>query len=52
MQIPTKSPAYSDFNALIALFEDFKQIVPRVGIERFEAPIVENEKFDARERLA
>jgi hypothetical protein len=23
----------------------------RVGIERFEAPIVENERFDARERF-
>ena len=37
--------------AAIALFEDFKQIVARVGIEGFEAPIVENEKIDARERF-
>ena len=37
--------------AAVALFEDFEEIVPRVGIERFETPVVEDEQIDARERL-
>ena len=36
--------------AAVALFEDFEEIVPRVGIERFKTPVVEDEKVDARER--
>ena len=36
--------------AAVAFFEDFEQVVAGGGIERFEAPIVEDEQLDAAER--
>ena len=35
--------------APIAIFEDFKEIVPGGGIERLQPPVVENEKISAAE---
>ena len=34
----------------VAFFEDFEEIVTSGGIERFEAPVVEDEQLDAAER--
>jgi hypothetical protein len=33
--------------AAITFLEDFVEITPGAGVERFEAPIVENEELDA-----
>src|SRR5271157_1693749 len=35
---------------VVAILDDFEQIARLIGGERFGAPIVENEQFDARER--
>src|SRR5580692_5154741 len=34
----------------VALFDDFKEIVTRGGVERFEPPVVENQQLHAAER--
>ena len=36
--------------AAIAFFQDFQQIVPGLGIERFQSPIIQNQQLDATER--
>jgi hypothetical protein len=35
-----------DGAACVALFKDFEKIVARCGVERVEAPVVEDEEFD------
>ena len=35
--------------AAVALFEDLVEVTTGAGVERFEAPIVENEELDASE---
>ena len=35
--------------APIAFFEDLKQVVPRAGVEGFEAEVVENQQIGATE---
>ena len=37
-------------SAAIAFFQDLKEIVTRLGIERLESPVIENEQLDAAER--
>jgi hypothetical protein len=37
-------------SAAVAFFEDLEEIVPCSGVERFEAPIVEDEQLHAAER--
>ena len=34
-----------------SVFEYFEQVVPGIAVKRFEAPVVEDEKFDARQAL-
>ena len=36
--------------AAVALLYDFKQIVARLGIERFQAQVVEDEELDRAKR--
>ncbi len=36
--------------AAVAFLKDFQQVVPGLGVERLEAPIVEDEELDAAER--
>ena len=35
--------------ASVTLLEDFEQVVPRPGVERFEPPVVEDQQLDAAE---
>ena len=38
--------------AAVAFFENLEQVVAGLSIERFEAPIIEDEKLDAAERAS
>ena len=37
--------------AAVTVFEDFQQVVPGLGIEGFEAPVVDDEQLDGAEGL-
>ena len=36
-------------SSAVAFLEDLQEIVPGLGVERFEAPIIQNEQLDAAE---